>query len=417
MRKEILNRSHSDFQLDSPTCLFESRLLRFSVDESHITSRIIIFLTSVFFCFVICPIAFSTETDNQSEIQNTDRNFNRAELKKRLLSNAAILEKSGDVISQSAQYVTPTIVHIEVKRLRTAQPSRGRDARNVQIEVEDSGSGFIVQIDKKNYVITNQHVVGGVDLESIIIHTSDRRMLSPKQVHTNNEFDLAVIEIDAELTPSDIGDSDKVRVGDLILTIGSPYGLERSVTMGIVSATSRRKIPASNGQAPSCEFFQIDAATNPGNSGGPVLNIRGEVVGVITAIATTGGGSEGIAFAIPINGVLRIAKQIANGGVALRPYIGVGFDHVFGTKEHKKLGLDRLIGSHISRVLPDSPASEANMQVGDVVLKFNNIEIEDGYHLNNLICQSEIGQQIELTVKRNKKDIKIKITPTGKVSR
>ncbi|MDR2643625.1 MAG: trypsin-like peptidase domain-containing protein [Planctomycetaceae bacterium] len=365
----------------------------------------IVFLVFVF----ICPRIFAVNPD--------DRRVDRVELKRQLLNSAEILEKSGEVISRSAEYVYPTIVHIEVKRLRAAQPSRGRDSRNVQIEVEDSGSGFITRIDKKNYVITNQHVVGGVDLDSIIIHTLDKRMITPKQIHTNNEFDLALIELDANLTPVDIGDSSKVRVGDLILAIGSPYGLERSVTMGIISATSRRKIPASNGQAPSCEFFQIDAATNPGNSGGPVLNIKGEVIGVITAIATTGGGSEGIAFAIPINDVLRIAKQIANGGVALRSYIGVSFHNIFGSREHKKIGLDRMIGAHISRVLPDSPASEANIQVDDVVIKLNDIEIEDGYHLNNLICQSEIGKQIELTIRRNKKDIKIKITPSGKVSR
>ncbi|MDR2169550.1 MAG: trypsin-like peptidase domain-containing protein [Planctomycetaceae bacterium] len=371
--------------------------------------NLIIFLLFVIFSSVICVDIFSDEAEVQVD--------SRAELKKRLWANAAILEKSGEVISQSAKYVSPSIVHIEVKRLRAAQSSRVRESRNVQIEVEDSGSGFIVRLGGKDYVITNQHVVGGVEIDSIVIHTSDRRMLTPKQIHTNNEFDLAVIEMDAKLTPADIGDSDKVRVGDLILTIGSPYGLERSVTMGIVSATSRRKIPASNGQAPTCEFFQIDAATNPGNSGGPVLNIRGEVVGVITAIATTGGGSEGIAFAIPINAVLKIAKQIANGGIALRPYIGVGFDHIFGTKEHKKIGLDRLIGAHISRVIPDSPASEANIQVGDVVINFGNIEVEDGYHLNNLICQAEIGKPVELTIRRNKKNIKINVTPTGKVSR
>ncbi|MDR1478182.1 MAG: trypsin-like peptidase domain-containing protein [Planctomycetaceae bacterium] len=374
-----------------------------------------VFLASVFLGLLIsCVGVFAAETENSD---NNQENVARAELRKQLWVNAAILEKSGEVISQSAKYIAPTIVHIEVRRLRAATPTRGRDSRNVQIEVEDSGSGFIVQIDGKNYIITNQHVVGGVDLESIVVHTIDRRMLTPKQIYMNNEFDLAVIEMDAKLVPSDIGDSDRVRTGDLILTIGSPYGLERSVTMGIVSATSRRKIPASNGQAPSCEFFQIDAATNPGNSGGPVLNIKGEVVGIVTAIATTGGGSEGIAFAIPINSVLRIAKQIANGGVAQRPYIGVSYDHIFGTKEHKKIGLDRMIGAHISRVLPDSPASEANIQNGDIVIKLGNTEIEDGYHLNNLICQSEIGKQIELTVIRNKKNIKIKVTPTGKVSR
>jgi serine protease Do len=341
----------------------------------------------------------------------------RVNSKNKILASAAIFEKSSEVISQVSEYICPSIVHIEVRRFRAAQPVRGRDTRNVQIEVEDSGSGFIVKIGGKNFVITNRHVVAGIELDSIIIHTSDRRMIIPKQIYTNNEFDLALLETDEELLPVDIGDSDKVHVGEFILAVGSPYGLERSVTMGIVSATSRRKIPASGGQSPSCEFFQIDAATNPGNSGGPVLNIKGEVIGVITAIATTGGGSEGIAFAIPINDVLRVAEQIADGGVALRPYIGVMFDNVFGSKEHKKIGMNRMIGANIRQIIPDSPASEAKIQVEDVITKFNDIEVEDGYHLNNLIRRSKIGKQIELTVKRNKKDIKINITPVGKVSR
>jgi serine protease Do len=349
--------------------------------------------------------------------QDVSKSNSRVELQKRVLSNASNLLKSYGVIADAAEYISPAIVHIEVRRLRTAQPVRGRESRNVQIEVEDSGSGFVIGIGGRNFVMTNLHVVGGVELDAIVIHTFDRRMITPKQVHTNNEFDIALLETDAELTAIDVGDSDKIRIGDLVFAVGSPYGLERTVTMGIISATKRRKIPSSNNQAPACEFFQMDAATNPGNSGGPVLNIRGEVIGLITAIATTGGGSEGIAFAMPIKDVLVIAKQIADGGVAVRPYVGVRFHNVFGVKEHLRMGFDRMIGAHISQVVPDSPADKAKIQAGDVVVSLNGIEVEDGYHLNNLILRSKIGKEIELIVNRNKKEIKLKLTPIEKVSR
>lgn len=341
----------------------------------------------------------------------------REKLRQELRATAEPFERMGEVFRLAAEFAGPSIVHIEATRIRPVQPAAG-SGRAVQMQIEETGSGIVAEFDDKRVILTNRHVVEGIELDSITIKTYDRRILTPTRVRTNADFDLAVIEV-AETTPEPavLGDCDRVRPGDVVLTVGSPFGLDRSLSMGIVSATGRRRIPAAAGQAPLGAFFQTDAAVNPGSSGGPMLNLRGEVVGLVTAIATQGGGNEGVAFVIPIKYLTRIARQLAENGVAVRPYLGVSFDPQFGLEEHKNLGLDRMVGARINRVLPDSPAAEAGLEIGDVILCFDEIEVEDDLHVVDLAVLSEIDKPIPLDVLREGKTVRISIRPAPQASR
>ncbi|MDR0870995.1 MAG: S1C family serine protease, partial [Planctomycetaceae bacterium] len=200
-----------------------------------------------------------------------DRNVLRQEL----LAAAAPFEQLSSVLRRSAEFAAPSIVHIEATQVRPVNPSR-TPGRTAAMQVEESGSGIIAEIAGKQVILTNRHVVAGVEMDAVKIETADRRILTPKSIITNTDFDLAVISV-AETLPVNavLGDCDKVQTGDFVLAFGSPFGLKRSVSFGIISAVNRRNIPAGTGESPRVGFFQIDAAVNPGSSGGPMLNLRG----------------------------------------------------------------------------------------------------------------------------------------------
>ena len=341
----------------------------------------------------------------------------RTEQRQKLLAAAEPFERFGKVLRAAAEFAGPSIVHIESKQIKAVNPTRNsRAGGGVQMQVEESASGIVADIDGKPVVLTNRHVVEGVPLHAIRIQTIDRRLLTPTQVLTNADFDVAAVIV-AEDTPAPAIFTDSAEVGDIILTIGSPFGLDRSVSMGIVSATHRRRIPASVGQTPRVGFYQIDTAVNPGSSGGPMLNLRGEVVGVVTAIATQGGGNEGVAFAIPSKTVLKVVRQLVKDGVVMRPYVGLGFDASFGPEERKKAGLDRIVGARVNQVLPNAPASQAGLQTNDVILAVDGIEIEDDVHIVEHIAQSDVDSTISLQILRNGQTLTIPIKLGSQISR
>ncbi len=360
-----------------------------------------------FLTIIVCAVGFSEIQAQSSE---------RDSLRRQLAQAAAPFEELGNVIRLSVELAGPSIVHIESKQLRALQPN-GATGRSIQMEVEESGSGIVVKIAKKNVILTNRHVVEGIELASIKIQTHDRRRLTPTKVRTNADFDLAVVEVAEETPPPALLDeSDRIQVGQIILAVGSPFGLDRSVSMGIVSATNRRRIPAATGQTPIVGFFQIDAAVNPGSSGGPMLNLRGEVVGMITAIATQGGGHEGVAFVLPMKIIKGVAEQLVRDGIVMKPFIGLGFEADFDESQHKALGLDRMVGAKISHIAPDSPASQAGLQIGDVLLKLGDTEIEDDIHVVDYVARSIIDQAVPFQVLRDGRTIGGNITPAGKIS-
>jgi serine protease Do len=337
-------------------------------------------------------------------------------LRQNLRELAVPFERLSEVFRLSVEFAEPVIVHIEATQIKSVNPSRS--GRSVKMQVEESGSGVIAAIADKQVILTNRHVVEGIELNSIKILTHDRRLLTPSRVATNEEFDLAVVEV-AEKLPhaADFGNSEQVRVGDIVLAVGSPFGLDRSVSMGIIGAVNRRNVPATSGLTPRIGFFQTDAAINPGSSGGPLLNLRGEVIGLVTAIATQGGGHDGVAFVLPIKSVLRVAEQLVRNGTVVKPHVGLGFDPEFSAEKRKELGIDRQIGTRINRVVPDTPAAQIGLRVGDVILSFNGVEVEDDTHIVNLVALSEIDKPVKITVNRDGNNIDFSITPSVQISR
>jgi serine protease Do len=323
-------------------------------------------------------------------------------------------EKLGKLFRQCTEQAAPAVVNIRVTQTR---PSGTRGTRPPSM-TEESGSGIIATIAQKQVILTNRHVIEEAERGALQILTHDRKLLTPTNITTNEDFDIAVIEVAEKLPLSArFGDSDQVQVGDVVLAIGNPFGLDRSASMGIISAVGRRKVPGAAGSVPRVGFFQTDAAINPGSSGGMLLNLRGEAIGMITAIATQGGGSEGVAFVMPINAVLRIAEQLVQKGAVVKPYAGFNFEQTISLEERRNLGIDRLIGAKIKGVSSDSPAAQAGLTVGDVILAYNNTEVEDDLHVTHLVIQSEIGKPAVLRINRNGELLDVTIIPAEQLSR
>ena len=259
-------------------------------------------------------------------------------------------------------------------------------------------------MDKNGYIITNNHVVDGVDRIKVKLH-GDETEYKARLIGTDRETDLAVIKIDSKraLAPVTIANSDGVQVGDWAVAIGSPFGLEASVTAGIVSATDRTSI----GQQFQ-RFIQTDAAINPGNSGGPLLNIKGEVIGVNTMIATQSGGSQGIGFALPINTVVRVYNDIIRDGRVTRGSIGISWAP--GTKLETLRALGEDHGVIVGEVKKGGPADKAGVKADDIILAINGQAVKNGDELVARVADIPVGTPTSITVDRDGKKMDMKLT-------
>src|SRR5579864_5937084 len=275
---------------------------------------------------------------------------------------------------------------------------------------EQSGTGFVV--DKNGYIITNHHVIAKVDHIKVKLHTDDTNEYRARVIGIDPETDLAVIKIDPKgpLVPVTIGNSDAVQVGDWAVAIGSPFGLDASVTAGIVSALARDI----NGPLQLQRFIQTDAAINPGNSGGPLLNIRGEVIGVNTMIATQSGGYQGVGFALPVNMVVRVYNDIIRNGRVTRGSIGVSWTKT-KSETLKALGVDH--GVIVSEIRKDGPADKAGLKPDDIITGINGQPVKDGDELVARVADLPVGSQATLDVDRDgkKMDFKLVIQDRTKV--
>ena len=257
------------------------------------------------------------------------------------------------------------------------------------------GSGVI--IDPKGLILTNHHVVAGRKKAAITVTLSDENEFKGTIIGTDEKTDIALIQIDAgyPLPTVPLGDSDKLEIGEGVLAIGNPFGLDRTVTSGIVSAKGRRI-----GAGPYDNFIQTDASINPGNSGGPLIDHRGKVVGVNTAIYSRGGGNVGIGFAIPINLVKELLPQLQNDGRVTRGWLGVAFQKMTPLLA-ESLGVGASRGALVAEVLPNTPAQQGGLKAGDVIVEFNENPIEESGDLPMIVARTPVGKEVGVKVLRD----------------
>ncbi len=279
---------------------------------------------------------------------------------------------------------------------RGPRPERGPSD---EVQPRGVGSGFILSAD--GLIMTNAHVVDGAD--ELIVTLPDKREFKAKIVGADKRTDVAVVKIEATgLNAVKIGDINRLRVGEWVMAIGSPFGLENTVTAGIVSAKKRDT-------GDFLPFIQTDVAINPGNSGGPLINMRGEVVGINSQIYSRSGGFQGISFAIPIDEAVRVSDQLRANGRVTRGRIGVQIDQV--SKEvAESIGLGQPRGALVRGVEPNSPAAKAGVEPGDIVLKFDGKEIDKSVDLPRLVGNTKPGTRSAMTVFRRGAQRELAIT-------
>ncbi|MFA6187520.1 MAG: Do family serine endopeptidase [Phycisphaerae bacterium] len=340
-----------------------------------------------------------------------------------------MLRNTGEVFAEIAEKVTPAVVFVsveqEVSRQQTTfgdpfeqfndeffrrffdqrmphpqqQPKQQKQIRKGQ------GSGFIITAD--GFILTNNHVVENAN--KITVKLSDERELIAKVIGTDPETDVAVIKVDANNLPFvELGDSDKLKVGQWVIAIGNPFGLSHTVTAGIVSAKGRSKIGLTEYE----DFIQTDAAINFGNSGGPLLNIDGKVVGINSAIFSGGGGYMGIGFAIPVNMAKYVYQQIVAEGKVTRGYLGIYGEDI--TADMAKLfGIENQKGIVVNKLLADGPAAKGGVERGDIIIKKDSKAVDDWNKFRNEIARTAPGTKIELTVIREgkEKELTVELDP------
>ncbi len=280
------------------------------------------------------------------------------------------------------------------------QPRQPRENQNrPPQERQESGLGSGVIVTEDGYILTNNHVIQGAD--KLIVQLSDESEYEAKVIGSDPASDLAVIKITDEkkkFAKVPFGDSDKIRIGEWVVAVGSPFGLYKTVTTGIVSAKGRKN----TGISTYGNFIQTDAAINPGNSGGPLVNLHGELVGINTAIYSRTGGYQGIGFAIPVALAQTVMQDLIKDGEVTRGWLGVSIQPV--TEDMASaLGLKSRKGALIGDVLPDGPAAKAGMKRGDVITKIANNEIDDVNDLLNRVAALRPGTTVEVTVHRDGK--------------
>jgi serine protease Do len=313
-----------------------------------------------------------------------------------------------------AEHVRPAVVHIspvQVAKRRRPPAGPGPYAEDPLLkdffdqffgprgsgrreEFHQPGLGSGVIIDKRGYVLTNNHVVRGAD--GVLLRLSSKREYQGRIIGADVTTDLAVIQFepDGPVAVATLGNSDTLRVGEWAIAIGNPFGLDQTVTVGVVSATGRADV----GIATYENFIQTDASINPGNSGGPLVNLRGEVIGINTAIVATG---QGIGFAIPANMVKRVTGQLMDRGKVTRGWIGIATEPL--TNElAQSFGLREARGAVVARVYPGGPAATAGLEKNDVVVTFEGVPVEDYRQLQRLSADAEVGKTVKLEIVRNR---------------
>jgi serine protease Do len=309
-----------------------------------------------------------------------------------------------------ARAISPSVVHL------VAHKPGKRDEEPHAAEIEETGSGVIVRGEGKGlFVLTNNHVVTGAAVGQIDVFLSDGRSFHPSRLWADTKADIAVLKLDrTDLPAARLGNSDEAPVGSWVMAMGSPFGLNHSVSQGIISGRGRHEVDLEKAGVENQDFLQTDAAINPGNSGGPLVNMKGEVIGINIAILSNGGGNEGVGFSIPVNLARWIMGQLLTNGRVNRGALGIKLHPEFETETAAALGLDRPRGAWIESVDLQSPAAAGGVKVGDVVVRFNGVQIVDLNHLINLVSMAPIGQAADVVVWRDRREWPMRVTVADK---
>jgi serine protease Do len=324
--------------------------------------------------------------------------------------SADFLTRTGEALAEVVETVSPSIVNISTTRTEQMMDTpfspffndpffrkffgdqfRHRETPRKRKSMS-LGSGVIVSSD--GYILTNNHVIKDADKIKVVL--SDKTEYVGEVKGRDPKTDLAVIKIDAKDLPTlQMGDSDKLKVGEFVLAVGNPYGLNQTITMGIVSAVGRANV----GIADYEDFIQTDAAINPGNSGGALVNARGELVGINTAIFSTTGGYQGIGFAIPSNMARTVMDSLIDTGKVVRGWLGVSIQSI--TPElAEQFQLEKDVGTLVADVVENSPAEKAGLMRGDVIIEFDGKQVDEPYNLRNMVASTHPGEKAEMTVIR-----------------
>ncbi|HJV44557.1 MAG TPA: trypsin-like peptidase domain-containing protein [Bacillota bacterium] len=355
-------------------------------------------LTGSFWLGVDNASYFKENSKATAATQNTGSSNNSSVKQAALIDN-----NNSSVIAKMVEEAGPAVVKIETVSTQQTDSARDQFFRQFfgggnpfpqqQQKTQALGSGFIIT--KDGYILTNNHVIEGAQSIKVTI-TGEGKQYDGKVVGADPELDLAVVKIsaDKDLPILKLGNSDNIHVGDWSVAIGNPYGLDHTVTVGVISAKGR---PLNIGEAHFKDLLQTDASINPGNSGGPLLNLNGEVIGINTAINAE---AQGIGFAIPINTVQQVLDDLIHKGKVSRPWLGISVQDV--TPELQKyFGTDVKEGAVVGYIASGSPAEKAGFEQGDIIVEMDKNKIKSSSELVNAISNSKVGEKHDLLIMRN----------------
>lgn len=378
----------------------------------------------------ICALSaavFATAADKDSKTPRPKRGSIELGKGAGAQTDAAKADELNRLFGKVVEAVTPSVVSITTEKKWSQQqqqlqnplyeffgmpqqpnaPEDKSPKRNIPL---GGGSGFIVA--KEGYIFTNAHVVEGADI--VKVGLNNNKTYVAKVIGVDKKVDVAVVKIDApseDLKPVDFGDSRKLQIGEWVLAIGNPFALQNTVTTGIVSAKGRRDQFGGDSYQ---DFIQTDAAVNPGNSGGPLVNLRGEVIGINSSIYTRTGGFMGVSFAIPINMAVKVAEDLIYEGKVTRGFLGIGIDNV-DENLAGALGLSSPQGCLVRDVTPNSPAAKGGFKTGDIILKVDGVSIQDAADLRNHVADLKPGSKYAFEIWRDGKksvlDVKVGAKP------
>lgn len=370
--------------------------------------RKIFTLLSLLFIAMSCskPLDNVKNNEEKKEQKEQTQQMSQEELKKHT-KNAV---ETQDAFVQVYKNTKDSIVNIRTKKTVTVNTYNPLEellfGRSGGVEKRESGalgSGFVVSED--GYIVTNNHVVSNAD--EIFVKFSDGREYKTKLIGTSSEVDIAVLKIEAneKFKPLEFSDSDKIEIGQWSIAFGNPMGLNDSMTVGVISAAGRSSLGIEEIE----NFIQTDAAINQGNSGGPLIDINGKVIGVNTAILSTSGGSVGLGFAIPSNLASVVKDSIIATGKFEKPYIGVYLNNL-DSEKIKALNIKSTNGVLIAKVVADGPAARAGIQANDVIVAVNGKAVNSAGAFIGELAAKKVRESVELSVIRNSQTVKIRVT-------